>query len=78
MPTDTERLDFILKYFEIDDIGDAEAVPGVVINSEKLEDDLTYGAEEPHPTYTAYRSSLIKEYEDDLRDVIDRAIKSHN
>ena len=58
MITDTERLDFILKYFNIEDVGDDDFMIGVRINSEPLEDILgnANGWDEP------------------LRDIIDRAI----
>lgn len=61
--TDTERLDFILKYFCIDDVGDEEYIPGVCINEEKLADELSIG--------------IYLNWDDNLRDVIDRAIMKH-
>jgi len=38
--TDTERLDFLARYFRIEDVGDDERSPGLVINSDGLEEDL--------------------------------------
>ena len=63
--TDTERLDFLLSEICIDDIGDEESVKGICIRYEDLENRLTCG-----DNYT----SNIETWEDDLRDVIDRAI----
>ncbi len=69
---DTQRLDFILKYFSIDDIGDEFVVRGVCINSESLELDLTYGK-----SVDGKSPPLIKDWNDNLRDIIDRAILAH-
>ncbi len=57
---DTERLDFILKYFRIDDVGDEDYCPGVCIREEALADVLSIGVK--------------LDWDDNLRDVIDRAI----
>ena len=65
--TDTERLNFLLQYFCIDDIGDEDSFPGVCINSEALENILTWSPE--------YNSVNVETWDDDLRDVIDRAIQ---
>jgi hypothetical protein len=43
--TDTERLDFLLTFLDIDDVGDDDIVPGVVANYEGLEESLTFGQE---------------------------------
>ena len=56
---DTRRLDFLLKYMVIDDVGDDEACPGVLVRSDSLEGDLCNG-------------NRIG-WDDNLRDVIDRA-----
>lgn len=70
---DTDRLNFLLKYFNICDIGDEVAIPGVCINSEELEDDLTWG---PEFGERNTRQSHFKSWNDDVRDIIDRAIES--
>ena len=57
--TDSDRLDFLLKYLSIDDVGDDVICLGINVKGEKLADDL----------------SFIKTWDDDLRDVIDRAIQ---
>ena len=57
-PTDTERLDFILKYFDVEDVGDDELYIGVRINSEPLEDALGFA----------------KHWNESLRDIIDRTL----
>ena len=56
--TDTQRLDFLLEYFSISDIGDECAVSAVSIQSEDLEVRLGHGMA----------------WEADIRDVIDRAM----
>lgn len=66
--TDTERLDFILKYIEIDDIGDEEYIPGVIVAYEFLEDKLSFG-----PMVNDRAPGLCR-HGDSLRDVIDKAI----
>jgi len=60
MITDTERLDFLLNYFTIDDIGDEKYVCGTVILADELETVLQTGV---HVTRVP-----------NLRTVIDRAI----
>lgn len=67
--TDTDRLNFLLKYFCVDDIGDDSYVPGVIIRSESLEDFLTWGKEAPK------RMNQCKDT-GDFRVIIDRAISS--
>jgi hypothetical protein len=73
--TDTERLDFLLKYFEIDDVGDEFWVPGICIRSESLEQDLSWN---PVPDDKGQPQSHICGWQDDLRDVIDRAIEANS
>lgn len=58
--TDTERLNFILKYMCVGDVGDDEYCPGIIIDYESLSEDLQ-------------KYNFI-EWKDNLRDVIDRAI----
>ena len=60
MKNDTERLDFLLKYFVIDDYGDEEVCWGTGILSDQLEPDLQVG--------------ILTKPGDDIRDIIDRAI----
>ena len=71
-PSDTDRLNFILSHFAIDDIGDEWFVPGVVISHEELEMKLTFGkfAKDRYP-------ALVSSLDDDLRTVIDKAIAAH-
>ena len=57
--TDTERLDFLLRWFSVEDVGDEEFAPGVVIHQEQLEDRLT---------------GVLTEVTDDLRTVLDKAL----
>ena len=56
--SDTERLDFLLRFFSVADAGDDICVTGVVVCYEALEGALGFGMD----------------FDDDLRDVIDRAI----
>lgn len=66
--TDTDRLSFLLKHFWIDDIGDDRYVPGVVIDSESLEDVLTWGKESPKRINQCDTG--------DFRVIIDKAIRN--
>lgn len=70
--TDTERLNFILEHFELDDIGDDRFCPGVIIDSENLEERLSFGKFK-----NGRAKSLISSFDDDLRTIIDKAIKEH-
>lgn len=70
--TDTERLDFILKHFIIDDIGDDISVPAVCVDYENLCEELTWGPDNGRGEYPS-----LCDYKDDIRVVIDRAIKAH-
>ena len=64
--TDTERLDFLLQYFCIDDIGDEEYCKGICISSEALEEKLSFLQD---------GSSNIELWNEDLRCVIDRTMQ---
>lgn len=66
--TDTDRLDFLLEYFRVDDVGVEKYCPGVVIQNEPLEDILTWGqGENPRENQCDTEN---------LRDIIDRALLS--
>lgn len=67
--TDTDRLNFLLKYFCIDDVGDEEYCPGVIIRNEDLEDVLTWGT----PPGAGVRRNQCDT--DDLRRIIDISIR---
>ena len=67
--TDTQRLNWLLQYFLIDDIGDEFACPGIVIRAEELEDALSFGPDDN----TVDRPSMVA-FGDNIRDVIDRVI----
>jgi hypothetical protein len=71
--TDTDRLNYLLKHIFIDDVGDEETVLGVVVASERLEMELTLGP------YRAEKEivKFVHEWDDNLRDVIDRSMASH-
>ena len=74
MRTDTERLDFLLQFFEIDDIGDETFVLGVRIDYETLETRLSFGAPRgPNRPMLKTRLSLARPG-DSMRDIIDKAI----
>jgi len=70
--TDTDRLNFILDHFMLDDIGDDRFCPGVIIDNENLEDRLTFGSYK-----NGKAKLLISSVNDDLRVIIDEAIKEH-
>ena len=71
--TDTDRLNYLLKYISIDDVGDEKTVLGVVVPSEWIEAELTLGP---------YRAEmepvkLVHDWNDNLRDIIDRSMVAH-
>jgi len=73
--TDKERLDFLLRYISIEDVGDESYCPGVVVRSEALEEALSHG---PKADEDGYYPNTIERWGDDMRDVIDRAIRLHH
>lgn len=72
--SDTDRLNFLLRFLRIDDIGDEDFFPGVIVDQEKMEDGVGFGP----PDAEGRRMSNVRGSLDDLRDVIDRAIASHS
>ena len=68
MRTDTERLDFLLQFFEITDIGDETYVLGVLVDHDSLEERLSFGVsrESTRP--------ILARPGDSMRDIIDKAI----
>lgn len=73
---DTERLNYLLQYFEITDIGDDKFQFGVSVDSEQLEYDLSFGKYDPS---IPGNPPLFDDWTDRvwLRDVIDAAIEAH-
>ncbi len=69
--TDTDRLDFLLRFICIDDVGDEFPHPGAVVAQEDLEAALT---SDPKADADG-RHANICGFGDDLRAVIDRAIE---
>ena len=70
---DTARLDFLLRFIRIDDVGDSDpTLKGVVIKCEEMSDAIGFG-----PIKDNDADRLIKEWDDNLRTVIDRAIAAH-
>lgn len=66
--TDTERLNFLLRYLVVDDIGDEDVVPGVCVDSEGIEEALFPGMEgEEYYLLDGWQNP-------DMRRVIDKAI----
>jgi hypothetical protein len=61
--TDTDRLNYLLKYISIDDVGDEESVPGVVVKSERLETELTLGPDHAEKEMVKF----VHDWDDDLR-----------
>jgi hypothetical protein len=70
---DKDRLDFILRFLSIDDIGDDVATFGIVVDHEALEDALSWGRRSGGKS-----PALVYGWNDDLRDVIDRARRGAN
>lgn len=66
--SDTDRLNFLLRHFRVDDCGDEDFCPGIVISSEALEDDLFKGF------CDGVDRDAITCLQDDVRNVIDRAM----
>lgn len=66
---DTDRLEFLLRFIQVADIGDEEYIPGVVVSTEDLEDTLTYG---PHTGKDRINQC---EKDIDMRLIIDRSIR---
>jgi len=72
MITDTDRLNYLLQFISVDDVGDEEYVMGVVVETESLEEQLTFG-----PLVGGKMLPNVKTWTDSIRDVIDRAILAH-
>lgn len=72
MITDTERLDYLLGFILLTDVGDADFCPGVVVDQETMEDRLSFGRADIDG-----KAEAICKFGDDLRAVIDRAIAEH-
>ena len=74
--TDTERLDFLLKFISIDDVGDEHCVPGVVVRSEDLEEKLSVREyQEVKPGVMG--NPIMCHFGENLRVTIDRAIDEY-
>ena len=58
--SDTERLEFLLRFLSVEDVGDEDFIPGVVVNPDALEE--------------AIGVSGVLDWKEDLRTIIDRAI----
>ena len=67
--TDTDRLDFLLSQFRIDDVGDESYIPGIVINYEDLENLLTWGPVDHHGKCPTLVDAGAR-----IRDIIDKAM----
>jgi hypothetical protein len=70
--TDTDRLDFLLQFLSVDDVGDETACCGVIVNHEDLEAKLGFG-----PMIDG-RAEALATWREDLRSVIDKAIAAHS
>ncbi len=62
---ESHRLSFLLQFITVEDVGDDQFCPGVVVQQESMEDALTFGQ----------GNKVMVSTDDDLRDVIDRAMK---
>jgi hypothetical protein len=72
--SDTDRLNYLLQFIRIDDVGDEEYCKGIVVDHESLEEKVGLG---PEGSDRIMRGT-IRDWNDDLRDVIDRAMVAHN
>jgi hypothetical protein len=61
--SDTERLDFLLRFLSVEDVGDEDFILGVVVSPEALEE--------------AIGVSGVLDWKEDLRTIIDRAINHY-
>jgi hypothetical protein len=70
---DTERLEFLMQFFTVDDIGCEEACPGVIVDTCKADDMFNCGAlaGETVTYYGGWENP-------DMRRVIDKAIEFRN
>lgn len=68
--TDTDRLNFLLQFISVSDVGDDTYCPGICVDYEEMEEKLTWGNENEK----GQRPSLALAWNADIRDVIDRAI----
>ena len=71
---DTKRLEFLLQFFGIEDVGDEDFCPGLALDYDALMEKVGYGP----PDEKERRWSNVLSRDDDLRDVIDRALQSHS
>lgn len=71
--TDTDRLNYLLQFICVDDVGDEEYCKGIVVSGERLEEEVGFG-----PMVNGRMEPTVKDWGDDLRDVIDRAIIAHD
>ena len=69
--TDTDRLNYLLEFFCVDDIGDKICTPGISINFESLEEKLSFGPCE------SGECQILCSFGDQLRTVIDKSIFAH-
>ncbi len=72
--SDTDRLNYLLQFVAIDDVGDEEYCKGIVVSYEEMEEKVGLGP----PDETGRMEGTIREWNDDLRDVIDRAMVLHS
>jgi len=70
--TDTDRLNYLLQFIHVDDVGDEYYCKGIVVNGDSLEEKVGFG-----PMVNGRMDGTVKEWNDDLRDVIDRAMVAH-
>jgi hypothetical protein len=43
MKTDTDRLDFLLQFFSVQDTGDEDVCPGMIVDTDAVSDAFDYG-----------------------------------
>jgi len=72
--SDTQRLNYLLQFILIDDVGDEYCSMGIVVRNEEMEEKVGYGPKESG----GRMAGMIRTWDDDIRGVIDRAMSAHN
>jgi hypothetical protein len=70
--SDTDRLDFLLGFLSIGDVGDEDVCFSVIVDAESMEEKLGYGKAD-----ASGRMKGLHEKGDTLRDILDKAIAAH-
>jgi len=78
--SDSQRLEFLLRFIRIEDVGDDTTVPGVAVQGEEMAEHLSFGSHHGAiPSIgitTAFQPPLVR-LGDNIRRIIDRAMESY-